>query len=265
MRWRDGARFMSLDSYSGNASDPISLHKYLYAHANPVMGVDPSGMMNLAELNVTSALQNMMLTISKVNRAYQTVNKVLNAADTISTILAISQMNFTGFISDIRQKISKKTFGKYASRFTKNGIQDGIDALLVNVPLIAVELLKNPVKMADLASAMKGSNPAFVILLPTPPIKNVFSSIPPIKIGKKLGRLRIPVYLAFGPENHSGRFVGLAISPDYSTNHFDWRAEEVFHMDYIVHAAKLPVAMQKEGNWAVWLSQDKDFEFQIPK
>lgn len=46
-RWRDGARFMSLDSYSGNNSDPISLHKYLYANGNPVVGVDPSGMFSL--------------------------------------------------------------------------------------------------------------------------------------------------------------------------------------------------------------------------
>jgi len=37
-------RFHTLDTYEGSRSDPQTLHKYLYAHANPVMGVDPSGM-----------------------------------------------------------------------------------------------------------------------------------------------------------------------------------------------------------------------------
>ncbi|MDP0499536.1 MAG: Ig-like domain-containing protein [Verrucomicrobiota bacterium JB022] len=37
-------RFHTLDTYEGFRSDPQTLHKYLYAHGNPVMGVDPSGM-----------------------------------------------------------------------------------------------------------------------------------------------------------------------------------------------------------------------------
>ena len=36
-------RFNRLDPFAGNNSDPQSLHKYLYAHANPVMNTDPTG------------------------------------------------------------------------------------------------------------------------------------------------------------------------------------------------------------------------------
>ena len=39
----DTGRFWSQDSYEGENADPISLHKYLYAGANPVSGADPSG------------------------------------------------------------------------------------------------------------------------------------------------------------------------------------------------------------------------------
>lgn len=36
-------RFMSKDPYSGDVTDPKSLHKYAYAGANPIAGRDPSG------------------------------------------------------------------------------------------------------------------------------------------------------------------------------------------------------------------------------
>jgi len=55
-RWRRGHAFLTLDSYAGNTSDPLSLHKYLYAHGNPVMGVDPSGMFTLTELLTVRAI-----------------------------------------------------------------------------------------------------------------------------------------------------------------------------------------------------------------
>jgi RHS repeat-associated protein len=45
-RWYspDTGRLMSFDPYAGNMQDPLSLHKYLYTHANPIMGVDPTGL-----------------------------------------------------------------------------------------------------------------------------------------------------------------------------------------------------------------------------
>ena len=44
-RWYDtmNGRFNRVDPFSGNYSDPQSLHKYLYCHANPVNAIDPSG------------------------------------------------------------------------------------------------------------------------------------------------------------------------------------------------------------------------------
>ncbi|MBI1337258.1 MAG: hypothetical protein GC164_09895, partial [Phycisphaera sp.] len=36
-------RFNRVDPFAGNTSDPQSLHKYLYTHGNPVLGIDPSG------------------------------------------------------------------------------------------------------------------------------------------------------------------------------------------------------------------------------
>ena len=36
-------RFNAIDPYAGSSYDPQSLHKYLYCHADPVNGIDPSG------------------------------------------------------------------------------------------------------------------------------------------------------------------------------------------------------------------------------
>jgi RHS repeat-associated protein len=40
-------RFNRLDPFFGNLNDPQSLHKYLYTYADPVNGIDPSGLMNV--------------------------------------------------------------------------------------------------------------------------------------------------------------------------------------------------------------------------
>ena len=36
-------RFINRDSFEGNADEPMSLHRYLYAHDDPVNNIDPSG------------------------------------------------------------------------------------------------------------------------------------------------------------------------------------------------------------------------------
>lgn len=67
-------QFSSFDTFEGTAADPISLHKYVYANAEPVSGSDPSGHFNLTEQNVTSGIQNALNGLSKINNVYRTVN-----------------------------------------------------------------------------------------------------------------------------------------------------------------------------------------------
>jgi len=46
--------FISMDSYQGSIYDPVTLHKYLYANANPVMYTDPSGYSSTLQENLVS-------------------------------------------------------------------------------------------------------------------------------------------------------------------------------------------------------------------
>ena len=53
-------RFTQMDSWEGNNSDPVTLHKYLYANANPGSMIDPSGNFSIGSMmsavNISSTL-----------------------------------------------------------------------------------------------------------------------------------------------------------------------------------------------------------------
>ena len=65
-RWYNPAngRFNRMDPFAGSNTDPQSLHKYLYAHANPVNMIDPSGNFGIAGVALGIALVRMLVLIS---------------------------------------------------------------------------------------------------------------------------------------------------------------------------------------------------------
>jgi RHS repeat-associated protein len=66
-RWMDPAvgRFASTDPFQGRIFDPASLHKYLYASANPANFVDPTGRENLPSMLAALAI-NARLAVGTV-------------------------------------------------------------------------------------------------------------------------------------------------------------------------------------------------------
>lgn len=59
----DAGQFLTRDPYSGTTDDPTSLHRYLYAHQNPVTNRDPTGESTLAEQAMVGGLVNGLISV----------------------------------------------------------------------------------------------------------------------------------------------------------------------------------------------------------
>ena len=86
-------RFWTKDTFEGNRSDPLSLHKYLHAQGNPVNGVDPSGHeFSLAGLYYGMGAR-LFLAGSALTTAYPGAVRVAQSTVTALTVgsLAVSE------------------------------------------------------------------------------------------------------------------------------------------------------------------------------
>jgi RHS repeat-associated protein len=56
-------RFNRLDPFEGSNFDPQSLHKYAYAHQDPVNGIDPTGQFFLLDLLASTFIRSILISI----------------------------------------------------------------------------------------------------------------------------------------------------------------------------------------------------------
>jgi RHS repeat-associated protein len=58
-------RFTQQDTWMGNNQDPVTLHKYLYANADPVNNIDPTGNFTMVQASATFATLSALTIISQ--------------------------------------------------------------------------------------------------------------------------------------------------------------------------------------------------------
>jgi RHS repeat-associated protein len=110
-------RFTQQDTWMGNNSDPITLHKYLYANADPVNNIDPSG-------NVT--IGSLMTAVSNVARLAKTasVNVIRSVAGRVNgtNVRAVTSLRVRLWLNrsvpQVQSKLPAKIFGK--GKLSKN-------------------------------------------------------------------------------------------------------------------------------------------------
>ena len=74
--------FISMDSCQGSLYDPVRLHKYLYANANPVMYTDPSGYFSLAEFSIADGIQSTLNSMHQLN----SLRNIIKWASAMTTV-----------------------------------------------------------------------------------------------------------------------------------------------------------------------------------
>ncbi|MBV9791806.1 MAG: hypothetical protein JOZ51_26690, partial [Chloroflexi bacterium] len=81
-------RFLTLDPYAGRVAEPLTLHKYMYAHADPVNNIDPSGQsVAIAYVQTTQISLAAMAQVAVVGLAIAcTLNLVASALVVAMTI-----------------------------------------------------------------------------------------------------------------------------------------------------------------------------------
>jgi RHS repeat-associated protein len=100
-------RFVSADAYEGTLDDPMSLHDYQYAHANPVVNTDPSGYMT----NMTELLGNMAAYSVLAGLSYTTGSAVGTVAGggSVWDAVALYDQFFAGLTDALTFGISSQT------------------------------------------------------------------------------------------------------------------------------------------------------------
>ena len=53
-------RFQNMDTFLGRLFEPVTLHKYLYANADPIFFVDPSGLVGISEQSLALKIQSVL-------------------------------------------------------------------------------------------------------------------------------------------------------------------------------------------------------------
>jgi RHS repeat-associated protein len=87
-------RFWSFDSFEGRDNDPQTLHKYLYANADPANRSDPAGREAIAETMVTISISDI---VASTAVTYFALGAVIDGADATRDILTTVALN--GFVA----------------------------------------------------------------------------------------------------------------------------------------------------------------------
>jgi RHS repeat-associated protein len=85
----DTGRFLTMDQYHGSQHDPLSLHKYLYAHDNPANMIDPTGHFTMTEILANT--QTILNLAMRVLDGMYKVWKLKQRLDTVKTIIEYAQ------------------------------------------------------------------------------------------------------------------------------------------------------------------------------
>ena len=232
----DIGRFWTKDAFEGSQSDPLSLHKYLYAHGNPVNMVDPTGMFSASETLSVSGIQgtinSALGTLNTVHRIYSGAQNFLDLLDyaqmAVEIVDAFAQPSVGAVQAALMQAIQKR-FGANGVADLTSGLQKAFDEIGPHWSDISSAIQqKAPIIAADAARAVAGNRAKLmqtkgrfepIFFTPSGPGPHVSDTY------VKLGRVHI------GVSPSGGRLFGFGYMTGQGRAQAD-RAVQVLRIDY---------------------------------
>ena len=90
-------RFTRRDTYEGSIFDPITLHKYLYGNADPVNGIDPSGLLTLQEAILSIEILGILFLLPADTPASYYCSEPVTSYERNNREQAVSSLDFISF------------------------------------------------------------------------------------------------------------------------------------------------------------------------
>jgi len=122
-------RFWSMDSFEGSQNDPLSLHKYLYTHADPINNTDPSGNESLIGISIASTLSVGLH--GQYDAGVSVVgNSLKNTIIGVYSGASVGQIVALNFLDNAGGVIAGKLIGKLAQLRRLPGIVKGVGRVI---------------------------------------------------------------------------------------------------------------------------------------
>jgi RHS repeat-associated protein len=133
-------RFNTMDPFAGSNRDPQSLHKYLYCHANPVNGSDPSG-----QLAIVGTLLNILSVVSIISTLVPFVLKSVQIGLGMKQLGALAdfmiELNRAPFPDLITKLRTRNLVGQIAIDTIKRTVGLGLEIIKGALWLLAFSIL----------------------------------------------------------------------------------------------------------------------------
>jgi RHS repeat-associated protein len=213
-------RFWGMDTDEGNPESPLSLHKYLYAGANPTNRIDPSGHDSIAELDISSAISETLDAMSGVQKMIQVKDEISTVLDLLAAVKDLGILLATegsGGVLGLASKVESAAIDRLGKEAVNLPLQL-FGSVSSNAMRIAKANVLSPTKDAKLARAFTAPDAAVLLYLP-----GFIGKVPPIATGLKVVGRDLKITTQGGGALLGMGFAGGGID-----------AVQLFHVDLVI-------------------------------
>jgi RHS repeat-associated protein len=120
-------RFLTTDPEQGSIFDPVSLHRYLYANADPVNKRDPSGRVTLPEVLTVLTILSVLFDILSFSFAIAGKQEISDTLGWIGLILGFASLG-VGAAIRLGVKVGVQTIKEVGEEAVKKGVKEAAEA-----------------------------------------------------------------------------------------------------------------------------------------